>query len=411
MRLIGVVGWRLVAAGALAVLPSGSAESAALEFWHPWPQIAQTMCSLAASYRKQTGVTVNVRSYNPNSFKPWSGRSVPDIVGVYYPIKPGIEGLVRSGMLYNVETALTRGWYTAFWPALLETFTIRIGGGTGIYGVPLTGYVYVFVYNKDAFKRAGVRNFPRTWSEMMTDSQQFRRAGIKPCAGGFGSNMPPLAAVYEWSYLGVHRLTQTYFGRYSYTAPEWISYLTLYSEMRAYGFTDAPSARATVTQAIKAMLDGRVAMVFADPSFELVREHYKPGFKAWSVADAPVDQRAQFLPRLPGGVAEGVVINNRSQRKTEAINFIRWLTLTPQQVVLANAASVIPATKSATASSRLEPHLRTFAAVGMNDQAIDLRVYENPLVLATFYGGVRDILAGKSTPSQVARRTQAVKRR
>jgi ABC-type glycerol-3-phosphate transport system substrate-binding protein len=177
--------------------------------------------------------------------------------------------------------------------------------------------------------------------------------------------------------------------------------------MRRNGFTDAASAQTSETAAIKSMLDGRVAMVFADAGFEAIRMTYKPAFTAWGLFDAPEDSRARFLARLPGGVVEGLVINAHGQQKTQAIAFAKWLTEPSQQVALANGSSSLPATPNA--GRGLSAHLRAFASVGMPDQAIDMRIYENPRVLATFYSGVRGILADSETPSAAAHQTQLVK--
>lgn len=386
------------------------ASAAALQFWHTWPHAAQTVHALAARYTKQTGVAIQIRVMPTASRMTWGSSGGPDIAGLYRPTKRDIEYMAGKRLIQDIRADMGRGWYAIFWPGLLETFSIRDSGGTGIYGVPLTGQMHVFVYNKQLFHKAGI-GVPGSWSELMAASRKLRRIGAEPYAGGFGSDTPPLAAVYEYSYLGLHLLSQTYFGHYAYTAPEWIAYLRLYSEMKSYGFTDPTSAKATETAAIKSLLDGRVAMVFADASFESIRGKYKPAFTAWGLFGAPVDSRARFLPRLPGGVVEGLVINSHSARKTQAIAFAKWLTQYAQQLAFAGGSSSIPAMTVASNSGQLSARLRPFAKVGMNDLAIDMRIYERPSVLTTFYSGVRGILAGSDTPSSVARRTKATKAR
>jgi ABC-type glycerol-3-phosphate transport system substrate-binding protein len=154
-----------------------------------------------------------------------------------------------------------------------------------------------------------------------------------------------------------------------------------------------------------------VAIVFVDASFESIRRSYKPRFTSWGLFGAPIDYRARYLPRLPGGVVEGLVIPRQSPRRAQAVAFARWLTEPTQQVALSNGSSALPATRAAASSSRLQPHLRMFAAVGMPNSGIDMRVYESPRVLAVLYSGVRGILAGTNTPTVTARRTQAAKGR
>jgi len=404
MRLLIAVLITILAVSTL----SCDASAVTLEFWHAWPHTAQTVRALAERYTKQTGVAIHIRVMPPASRMTWGSSGGPDIAGLYRPTKRDIEYMAGKGLIQDIRADVGRGWYAVFWPGLLETFSIRDSGSTDIYGVPLTGQMHVFVYNKQLFHKAGI-SVPGSWSELMAASKKLRGIGVEPYAGGFGSDTPPLAAVYEYSYLGLHLLAQTYFGHYAYTAPEWIAYLQLYSEMRGYGFTDPASAKATEVTAIKALLDGRVAMVFADASFESIRRKYKPAFKAWGLFGAPIDARARFLPRLPGGVVEGLVINSHSTRKAQAIAFAKWLTQYTQQLAFAGGSSSIPAMTVASNSGQLSARLRPFATIGMHDLAIDMRVYERPRVLTTFYSGVRGILAGSDTPSSVASRTKAIK--
>lgn len=400
-----------IAVCGLAVLNLGPACAASIEFWCPWPHAAQAVRELAASYSKRTGTQINVKILSPASYSPWTAKSGPDLVGLYRPTKQGIQDLVKSGRVADLQSAMQRGWYADFWPGMLETFNIRKGGRTGVYGVPLTGQVHVFVYNKTAFRKARIDTPPRTWRELMSISERLVKSGVTPYAGGFGSDKPPLACAYEWSYLGLHSLAETYFGRRSYTSADWLSCLSIYTDMRKSGFTDRESACMSGASAIKALVDGRVAMVFTDSSFESIRAAYKPKFRDYGLFDAPVDDRAHFLPRQPGGVVEAVVVNSRGKHKQEAVAFARWLTEVEQQVTLANGSLSIPATPAACDNGRLRPHLRAFAAAGMRDQAVDMRSYEDPNVLAAFYSGVRGILAGSDTPAGVARRAQAARKK
>ncbi len=388
-----------------------SASAVTIEFWHPWPQSQATVQALAIRYSRARGVGIRLRTFRPQSYNPWTGGSTPDLIGLYYPTKRGVQDMVQRGRVANLEATIGRGWYATFWPGMLETFNIRLGNRSGTYGVPLTGQVHLFVYNKRAFGLAGINQPPLDWSGLMQASKRFARVGVVPYAGGFGSDTPPLAAAMERSYMGLHNLTETYFGRRPYTASDWVRYLGIYPQMRNVGFTNSKWATTSVANASKALLDGRVAMVFTDAGFISILQSYKPGFSEWGVFRVPPDRRATFLPRQPGGVVQGVVVNSRSPRKAEAIAFLRWLTAPEQQVVLANGSSALPAVSSAASDSRLRAPLRLFSTTGMPDQAIDLRVYENPRVLRVFYSGVRRLLAGSGTPTSVARQTQAAKRR
>lgn len=387
---------------------SSTASAVTLDFWHAWPDAAPAVQSLAARYTQQTGVSIRIHVMSPSARMSWGTSGGPDLAGLYRPTKIDIQSMAAKGLIQDLRAEMSRGWYAIFWPSLLDVFNAKGSSGAGIYGVPITGQVHVFVYNRQLFQKAGV-GVPGTWSELMATSQKLRRIGVVPYAGGFGSDMPPLAAAYEYAYLGLHLLTETYSGHYPYTSSQWLAYLKLYSEMKRYGFTDAAHAKVSETDAIRALLDGRVAMVFVDQGFEKIRMSYKPTFTAWGAFGAPEDSRSRFLAKLPGGVVEGLVINSHSAHKAQAVAFARWLTEYSQQLALARGSLSIPAQTVASNTAQLAAPLRVFAAAGMRDMAIDLRIYEKPRVLAMFYSGVRGILAGSSTPSATARKTQRVK--
>jgi len=402
---------RFLAAVAVATLVLCSAASAVtLEFWHAWPDNAQTIQYLASRYAQQTGVQVHIRVVSPTPRMSWGAYDGPDLAGLADPTYLDIQAMAGRGLIQDIKVEISRGWYALLWPALLGNFDIRGSRGSGIYGVPLTGEVHVFVYNRTLFSRAGIRP-PRTWNELMSISRRLRKIGVTPYAGGFSSNRPALAAAYENAYLGRYVLAETYSGHYPYTASQWVAYLKLYTEMRQNGFTTAAAAKMSETSAMKALIDGRVAMVFANQEFESVRRSYKPSFNAWGVFDAPDDARSRFRTKLPGGVVEGLVFNSRSGHKAQAIHFARWLTSYDQQLALARGSGSIPAMTVASNSAQLSAPLRPFAIVGMRQLTADLRIFERPAVLSTFYSGVLGILSGTSTPSATARRTQLVKAR
>jgi maltose-binding protein MalE len=103
------------------------------------------------------------------------------------------------------------------------------------------------------------------------------------------------------------------------------------------------------------------------------------------------------------------VINARSPNKAAATRFLRWLTEPQQQVRLANGMNSLPVSRRASNSPALESHLRRFVPY-LNYVAIDLRYHEDPQVLSTLYRGVRNVIAGRSTPRSVLETTQRVAR-
>lgn len=412
-RVAGVPGLARMIALILSLCAITRASSAqTITMWHPWQKGAATMSALASQYTRLTGVRVEMRALNPASYNPWRGGSKPDIIGLSYPIRQGILSNARQRRLYNMESAIQQGWYVDLWPGPLQTFILRNGEapstGPGIYGVPLTVYVRAFIYNRDMFRRASVSP-PGTWSAFLTTSSKLRGLGVVPLAGGLDDTYPSFPPIYEWSYLGSFYLQETYFGRYPYTGPRWQSEFSVYQEMRRYGVTTVSYAQMDRNAAESQFLAGKSAMILDGPWFITVQHARAPSFTNWGTFGPPVDRRAPFLPRLPGGVAEGAVINNKSWNRVASTRFLRWLTEPAQQVRLANALDSLPTSMRASSSGALDSRLRRFTPY-LNYAAIELRYEENPRVLATLYQGARNVIRGTTTPAQALSATQRVKR-
>gem|GEM_PF-1657771 len=394
------------------VLISTCASAQTLTMWHPWSQGRSTVSALAAEYTRRTGVRVRVTAFSPTGYNPWTGGASPDIIGLAFPSRASIRANARQGRLYDMQSQITQGWYADLWPGPLETFVLRGDDApnrrTGTYGVPLTAYVRAFIYNRNLFSRAGV-SAPATWSDFLTISPRLRRIGVVPMAGGLDGTYPPFPVIYEWSYLGSHYLLETYFGRYPYTGSRWQNVFRIYEEMRRYDLTAYSAAQMNRSEAERYFLAGRTAVILDGPWFDSTRRAVNPGFTNWEVFGPPVDRRSPYLPRLPGGVAEGAVVNNRSPNRVASVRFLRWLTEPAQQVRLANAMDSIPISEQASQSYALESHLRRFVPF-MRYSAIDLRYEESPAVLSTLYSGARNVIRGTTTPSRALSATQAAAR-
>jgi raffinose/stachyose/melibiose transport system substrate-binding protein len=85
-------------------------------------------------------------------------------------------------------------WRDTFAPGALAVFSYQ---GQN-YGVPWDMGMVGFWYNKALFAQAGIENPPTTWSELLTDVQMLKDAGITPIAVGEGDKWP---GAFWWEYL------------------------------------------------------------------------------------------------------------------------------------------------------------------------------------------------------------------
>ncbi len=65
-----------------------------------------------------------------------------------------------------------------------------------LYGMPVNLEGYGFVYNKDLFEKAGIKEAPKTIDELKDASKKLEKAGITPFSAGYG----------EWWVIGQHLL-------------------------------------------------------------------------------------------------------------------------------------------------------------------------------------------------------------
>ncbi len=119
----------------------------------------------------------------PDIFQSWGG-------GV-------MNEYAKAGLLKDITADLDAGggaWRNTFSPGALGVYSYQ----NKSYGVPWDMGMVGFWYNKDLFSQAGISAPPTTWSELLTDVQKLKDAGITPIALGAGDKWP---AAFWWEYL------------------------------------------------------------------------------------------------------------------------------------------------------------------------------------------------------------------
>lgn len=92
-----------------------------------------------------------------------------------------LKGYVDAGQVADLTTALDAAAdvKTKFIASVLDVGTI----GGKVYGIPMQGVQPVsFFYNKDVFKKAGIGQFPTTWSDFLNVVAKLKAAGVQPIA-------------------------------------------------------------------------------------------------------------------------------------------------------------------------------------------------------------------------------------
>jgi ABC-type glycerol-3-phosphate transport system substrate-binding protein len=131
------------------------------------------------------------------------GGSAPDVVSILYV--PAMENF-RKGLVVNLKPYLDkpnafdpkkRSWMESYSSGLINQSMDNTNGA--VPSVPLATVAVKVFYNKELFNKAGIKNPPKTYSELIEVSQKLQAAGITPF---IAPNKSPSDNVLNW----LHRM-------------------------------------------------------------------------------------------------------------------------------------------------------------------------------------------------------------
>jgi len=224
-----------------------------------------------------------------------------------------------------------------YWDTAVRSF--QLGGRT--YGIPIWGGDCLLIYNRDAFRTAGLPEPPGRWT---TDEFLKTCQALTADADGdgrldrFGFDIPgwvywlPFHYAFGAEYLDPTRTRWTLWGKQAEASYEFWQGLR-------YQFHVAPQ-RAELTEGGNvAFMTGRVAMFVSGP---------------WAMPplnEAHVDYDVADIPSGPGGHAtrvtwDALVLFAGSQKKDWAWKFIHFATSLPAAEIIAKFQRSVPALKA-----------------------------------------------------------------
>jgi len=148
-----------------------------------------------------------------------------------------VRDYLEANALVNLEPYFQRypAWYNLFAPAMFDG--LRFDGFNGIWGVPFQAYLIPLYYNTEMFAAQGL-TAPTTWDELMTVSQAFMDAGIRPFQVGARDawRLGHLHSVIVLNYLGADAVDRLANRTLAYDSPEMIQTFQLIADMLDRGF-------------------------------------------------------------------------------------------------------------------------------------------------------------------------------
>jgi len=264
-------------------------------------------------------------------------------------------------------------------------------------------------YNKALFEKAGIKETPKTWPDLLAAVKKLKDAGITPIAVGEKDKWP---GHFWWSYLAVRNAGQAGFAK---------------AQERTGAFSDAPFI--TAGEQLKQLLDldpfqkGHLEQTYGDEQVVMAKEEAAMELMGqWAfganknVAEKNLDNYVAHtgwfpFPSVEGGAGkpndafgggDGFAIGKNAPPET--IDFVKFLTNKENQTnMAAEGLAVLPVVKGAESAVK-EPVMQV--VLKHFGEAEYLQLYLDqflpPAVGLAVNDNVQELFAGTKTPEQVA---------
>lgn len=345
-----------------------------VNFWHGWsaPSEVKAIQDNIARFEKahpniKVRVTGNMTDDKINQALRAGGDKAPDVVSSF--TTDSVGKFCNSGAFTDLTPFLAKSGIdkTKVFPKPLLEYTQFEGNQCTL---PLLNDAYGLVYNKDAFKAAGLPDTPpKTWSEFTRYAQKLTRAkgdsyeqlGLMPTFHGYETTPMRLAAQWSPSYFtpdGKSNLAgDPGFAAMLDYQKDLVSKLGGYAKLEKFraGFGDEWGAEHPFHQGKVAMqIDGEWRVGMAQDA----KVPFEIGTAPLPVPDG---QEADYGKGYLAGTIVGIAHTSRKQNA--AWELVKYLATDTDAVVdFANAIHNVPSTFAALASPRLEvsPQFKTF---------------------------------------------------
>lgn len=149
-----------------------------------------------AQFRSENpDIEVKFNIYDHESYKQalrnWLTSAPPDVVMWF--VGQRMRDLVKPGLLEDVSELFTPQVKDSFHQAAVDNVTVD----GRQYGVPFTQYHWGLYFRRDILSRAGLRDAPRDWDELLRACEALRAAGIHPVAIG-SKDLWPTAGWFDY---------------------------------------------------------------------------------------------------------------------------------------------------------------------------------------------------------------------
>ncbi|MBO3745576.1 extracellular solute-binding protein [Streptosporangiaceae bacterium NEAU-GS5] len=215
--------------------------------------------------------------------------------------------------------------------------------------LPANTQTWQVFYRKSLFDKAGIKQAPATYADLMADSEKLKAKGVQPFVVGgdpsWGSSLnwsAELNDVYAKNPEWMHQRRQ---GQVKFDTPDFLAATQKFADLAAKGYVNKKDLGQNYDASQAAFLDGKGAMYYMGSWFAAASDASKVkddiGIFAW-----PADDGAFHLPAFTGG---GLTVNAKSANVDIAKKFaLAWQTDKDYLDTSAVADALFPAIKGYT---------------------------------------------------------------
>lgn len=309
---------------------SAANEKIVLEVLNPKVEIDSQFEQLVNAYEKENpGVEIHIRTAG-------GGSDDRALLKTQFVLGKGPDIFTNGGYeeakqwKEYLEDLSDQPWIANAYEHALEP--MKMNGKT--YGMPMNLEGYGFIYNKDLFAKAGIKETPKTLSELMNVSKKLSAMNITPFAIGYA----------EKPFLGVHMLNIAF--AHQENPDSFIRGLTDGTQkiegnshfkglLRLLDLTILYGNKNPLTidynTEVTEFAKGKTAMIqqgnWIQPFLDKISPNMNVGFIPIPISDDTLKNDA-----LPIGVPNNWVVNKKTtdEKKAEAKKFLNWMVSSEQ---------------------------------------------------------------------------------
>jgi multiple sugar transport system substrate-binding protein len=330
----------------------------------------QVLSQVVKDFKAQTGITVKFDVIS------WSDLFNRILTGVFSGQNPDV---LNIGNTWSATLQAT-GAFLPFDQANMDAIggkdkflatSLAASGAPGQVptSVPLYGLSYALFYNKALFKQAGIQSPPSTWSEFIQDAKLL----TKPQIGQWGVAIEG-ASITEnahWAFILSNQQGGSLFNQDNvptFDSPQNVRAIQFYADLISKYKVAAPqdAEYSTGTQSPADFANGKAAMIIFQTGTisALEADGMKPS--EFGVAQVPLPD-----PLPPGGkpieshvAGINISIFKDTQHKAAALEFVKFMTSTQEQIKLNKLYTSLPVVKDAYSDPAFNtPVMRTFETI------------------------------------------------